>query len=151
MKILRFIILVIFRTFFYTCVEPFDVNINGTKGYVLVDGTITDLDEPQIISLSWFPPNTNFKSSEFSSIIVNTKNTVHIVPLTKADGKHPTRVAMLDPLPRLEEQSVEIAPGLRVRVSAVVWDVIKVNGDPVDVGAKPRRIVHTELVESSTL
>lgn len=60
-----------------------------------------------------------------------------------------TKVAILDPIPKL--RVVELAPDIKVPVVSVSLDVISVAGDPANIGAKPRRIIHTRLIDSKVL
>jgi hypothetical protein len=52
------------------------------------------------------------------------------VPITKGDGKQATKVRILDPLS---------------------LDVFALGGDPVDIGAKARRVVRSRLLDSEVL
>ena len=51
------------------CVEPYSVNFESAKEYIVVDGVITDLDVPQFISLSKTNPEATNESSEFTQTI----------------------------------------------------------------------------------
>ncbi len=73
------------------------------------------------------------------------------VPVSKGEGKRSTKVAVLDPVPRSEVVEVEILPGLKMKISVVEWDVLAIHGDPVDIGAKARRVVQTKLIETVIL
>jgi hypothetical protein len=67
----------------------------------------------------------------------------------KGEGKQSTKVTVLDPIPKLTV--VELAKDVRIPVPQVGLTVLGTNGDPADVGASPRRIVHTRLVDSKIL
>lgn len=71
------------------------------------------------------------------------------VPVANGEGKQSTKIAILDPIPKL--RSVEIAPDVKVAIPTISLDVIAIAGDPADIGAKPRRIVHTKLLDSKVL
>jgi hypothetical protein len=71
------------------------------------------------------------------------------VPVAKGEGKKSTSVELLNPLPKLE--TVELGPGVKVTVPIVQVTVIAVNGDPADIGARPRRVVHARLLDSQVL
>jgi hypothetical protein len=71
------------------------------------------------------------------------------LPVKKGEGKKSTRVSLLDPIPKIT--TVDLAPGLNIPVPQVEVTIVRVEGDPADIGAKPRRIVHTRLVESKVL
>lgn len=67
------------------CVEPYSVNFESAKEYIVVDGVITDLDEPQFITLSKTNPEATNESSEFTQTIW-TKG-LSTLPLEKATAK----------------------------------------------------------------
>ena len=46
---------------------------------------------------------------------------------------------------------VEIAPDVKVPVPRATLPIVAVQGDPVDLGARPRRVVHTRLLDSKVL
>jgi hypothetical protein len=73
------------------------------------------------------------------------------VPLRKGEGKRATNVSILDPIPKTEVMDVEIAPGLFIKLAVVRWDLLDVHGDPVDIGAKPQRVVHTAVTQTTYL
>jgi hypothetical protein len=73
------------------------------------------------------------------------------LPVSEGEGKKPTKMTFLDPIPKFKNTDVEIAPGVIVRVPEVRFGLIDMQGDPVDIGAKPRRVVHTRLIESKVL
>jgi hypothetical protein len=78
-----------------------------------------------------------------------TDVTIFGAPVAKGEGKQSSKVAILDPIPKL--RTVELAPDIKVTVPTVSLDVLAVSGDPANVGAKPRRIVHTRLLDSKVL
>ncbi|HSO31559.1 MAG TPA: hypothetical protein VLT33_03555 [Labilithrix sp.] len=71
------------------------------------------------------------------------------LPVSKGEGKQSTKVELLNPIPKL--QAVELAPGVNVSVPTVNVTVIAVAGDPADIGARPRRVVHARLLDSKVL
>lgn len=71
------------------------------------------------------------------------------IPVAKGEGKKSTRVELLNPVPKLE--AVELAPGVKVTVPTVTFTIIAVNGDPANIGAKPRRVVHARLLDATVL
>jgi hypothetical protein len=71
------------------------------------------------------------------------------LPVSKGEGKQSTKVELLNPIPKL--QAVELAPGVNVSVPTVNVTVIAVAGDPADIGARPRRVVHARLLDSTVL
>ena len=46
---------------------------------------------------------------------------------------------------------VELAPDVKVPIPQINLTIIAVHGDPADIGAKPRRVVHTKLLDSKVL
>jgi hypothetical protein len=62
---------------------------------------------------------------------------------------HAAIFAGVNPIPQL--QTVELAPGVNVSVPTVNVSVLAVHGDPADLGAKPRRVVHARLLDSKVL
>ena len=71
------------------------------------------------------------------------------VPVAKGEGKKSTKIDLLDPIPKLV--TVELAPDVKVAVPQINLTIIAVQGDPADIGAKPRRVVHTRLLDSKVL
>ena len=67
------------------CVDNYQVTIQTTKGYLLVDGTITDLDEPQNITISRTAENATYASSQFTSTVKSEQQIE--TPITKANVK----------------------------------------------------------------
>lgn len=55
------------------CVDDFNADIYTSKEYLLVDGTLTDLNEPQYVSIFSTPKDASFKSSDFTSKIYPTR------------------------------------------------------------------------------
>jgi len=68
------------------------------------------------------------------------------IPVAKGEGKKSTSVELLNLRPKLA--SVELGPGVKVTVPTVGMTIIGVNGDPANIGAKPRRVVHARLLGS---
>ncbi|WP_026994302.1 DUF4249 domain-containing protein [Flectobacillus major] len=68
-----------------SCVETYDVEINTSKGYLLVDGVLTDLNEPQVITISRTLEDASFSSSEYSASIRSKETTT--LPVTQAQVK----------------------------------------------------------------
>jgi hypothetical protein len=66
----------------FACVDTFDVTLKAAKSYLVVDGTITDLDEPQIITISKTQEAATYESSQFTSTISGNKT--NSTPITKA-------------------------------------------------------------------
>ncbi len=71
------------------------------------------------------------------------------IPVAKGEGKKSTKVELLDPIPKIE--MVELAPDVKVPIPQINLKIVAVQGDPADIGAKPRRVVHTKLLDSKVL
>lgn len=71
------------------------------------------------------------------------------LPVAKGEGKQSSKVTILDPIPKLA--TVELAPDVKVPIPVIAVDILAVKGDPADLGAKPRRVVHTRLLDSKVL
>lgn len=65
-----------------SCIDPYKVTVQATQSYLIVEGTITDIDEPQTISIFETSESANYKSSQFTSTI--SPKSSDIVPVTKA-------------------------------------------------------------------
>ncbi len=71
--------------------------------------------------------------------------------LTKGEGKAATRVAIL-PLPKVTCVSPDDPKNeLKLPICGVTAPLIATDADPADLGAKPRRIVSTRVLESTIL
>lgn len=53
----------------FSCINPYKVEIEASRSYLIVDGTITNSDELPIISIFETNEASNFKSSQFTSTI----------------------------------------------------------------------------------
>ena len=78
-----------------------------------------------------------------------TDVTILGIPVAKGEGKKSTKVELLDPIPKIE--MVELAPDVKVPIPQINLKIVAVQGDPADIGAKPRRVVHTKLLDSKVL
>ena len=77
------LLILIFCLFLTTsCIDPYKVTVQSTQSYLIVEGAITDLDEPQTISIFETSETANYKSSEFTATI--TPKSSDIIPVTKA-------------------------------------------------------------------
>ena len=56
----------------------------------------------------------------------------------------------LDPVPRVSVQKVELGPGVVVPMPIVEIDLFRLTADPSNLGAKPRRIIHSARGRMST-
>lgn len=71
------------------------------------------------------------------------------IPVAKGEGKKSTKLDLLDPIPKIA--MVEIAPDVKIPVPQINLTIVAVHGDPADIGARPRRVVHTRLLDSKVL
>lgn len=71
--------------FFISCIDPFKVEVEASKAYIIVDGTITNSEERPIISIFETNESSNFKSSQFTATISPKANDVK--PISKAKVK----------------------------------------------------------------
>jgi hypothetical protein len=90
------------------------------------------------VTSAWKMPNGQDPGTEVS---------VLGAPVTKGEGKNSTKVTILDPIPKIH--MTEIVPGVVVPVPEVNITIFGTNGDPSNIGASPRRIVHTRLIASN--
>lgn len=68
--------------------------------------------------------------------------------MTKGEGKDSAKVTILDPVPKIRMTNITIGSGEPILVPTVQIDLFFTTFDPSNVGAKPRRIVHTRVVET---
>jgi hypothetical protein len=73
------------------------------------------------------------------------------IPVKKGRGKRSARISILEPMARLDWVDVTLPDGQNARLPMlnVGIGVLGLAGDPSDIGAKPRRVVHAR-VESET-
>jgi hypothetical protein len=84
-KTLKYIIFIMLSMSLSSCLEPYDVDIYTSKGYLLIDGTITNLVEEQYISIARTDPDAKYISSEFTSVINPPRKSS--IPLIMAEVK----------------------------------------------------------------
>lgn len=77
--------------------------------------------------------------------------TLFHVPISKGEGKESVKTAILDPVPKIRVDYYEPSPGVKIPVPSVQLDIFRTNVDPTDVGAKPRRVIHTRLLDSTVM
>jgi hypothetical protein len=71
------------------------------------------------------------------------------IPVAKGEGNESTKVEILNPIPK-----VTMVPLSKdVKIPVVVWQVniISTDGDPANIGAAARRVVHARLLDSKVL
>lgn len=75
-------LLALFGLLLAACVDLYNVEIETNKSYLIIEGTVSNLPERQIISIFRTKTDAVFKSSEFTSTIVAQKGGSE--PVTKA-------------------------------------------------------------------
>jgi hypothetical protein len=80
-----------------------------------------------------------------------TELTLFHIPVTKGEGKQATKVSVLDPIPQLRVDQLEVAPGVKVPIVSLSLNLFSLQGDPANIGANPRRVIHTRLLDSQVL
>jgi hypothetical protein len=73
------------------------------------------------------------------------------IPLKKGETKESAKVSILDPIPKVRMQDVWIDKNTRIAVPSVQLDLFHTNMDPTDIGAKPRRVVHSHLMDAQVM
>lgn len=73
------------------------------------------------------------------------------IPLKKGETKESAKVTILDPIPKLRMTEMAIDQNTKIPLPSVQVDLFSTNVDPTDIGAKPRRVVHSHLVDSQVM
>jgi hypothetical protein len=76
------------------------------------------------------------------------------IPLKKGEGKNSTRVGILEPVLGVTTQENQNPGGgdpLQLPTLKAGIDIFSLAGDPVDIGADARRVVHVELLEEKPM
>jgi hypothetical protein len=73
------------------------------------------------------------------------------IPLKKGETKESARVSILDPIPKVRMHDVWIDRNTRIAVPSVQLDIFFTNMDPTDIGAKPRRVIHSHPVDTQVM
>ncbi len=75
------------------------------------------------------------------------------LPVKKAPptSKRPTKVTLLDPIPKLVTVPLDREGTIKVPVPQVGITVLGVDGDPVDIAATARRVVHAKVASQRAL
>lgn len=75
------------------------------------------------------------------------------IPLKKApkESKRPTKIVILDPLPKVHMVPVDEDGKVKIPVPQVGVTVLGVDGDPVDIAALARRVVHARVTSQRVL
>ncbi len=80
-----------------------------------------------------------------------TDLTVFHIPVSKGEGKDSAKVSVLDPIPKVRIDYLEIGPGVKIPVPSVQLEIFSATTDPSNIGAKPRRVIHSHLVDSTIM
>jgi hypothetical protein len=73
------------------------------------------------------------------------------LPLSKGEGKDSPTTAILDPTKIIQVDQIEIAPGVKVPIVRVHLPLLTTNVDPTNIGAKPLRVIHSRLLDSTVM
>lgn len=73
------------------------------------------------------------------------------VPIGKGETKDSPTVNLLDPIPKLRVTEYQISKDVKVPIVSLEIDLFSTNADPTNLGAKPRRVVHSRLVDSQVM
>lgn len=73
------------------------------------------------------------------------------IPLKKGETKESAKISILDPIPKVRMHDVWIDRNTRIAVPSVQLDVFFTNIDPADIGAKPRRVIHSHPVDTQVM
>lgn len=68
--------------------------------------------------------------------------------VSKGEGKDAAKVTILDPVPKIRMTNIAIGSGEPILVPTVQIDLFQTSFDPSNVGAKPRRIIHTRVIDT---
>jgi hypothetical protein len=80
-----------------------------------------------------------------------TDVTLFHIPIAKGEGKDSGKVSILDPIPKVRIDYLEVGPGVKIPVPSIQLEIFGATTDPSNLGAKPRRIIHTHLVDSTVM
>jgi hypothetical protein len=71
------------------------------------------------------------------------------VPVKKGQGKRSSKIQILDPTPVMAELEIpgEANEKIKVPVPQIVFNLLRVAGDPSDIGAPSRQVIRVEVLE----
>lgn len=81
----------------------------------------------------------------------NPEITVLHIPVKKGETKESAKVTILDPIPKIRSADLQLDKNTTISVPSVQIDIFHTNMDPTDIGAKPRRVVHSHVVETQVM
>lgn len=75
------------------------------------------------------------------------------VSVAKGEGKQSGKVTLFDPIPRFRVDYVEVAPGVKLPLVSLTMPFLNMssNVDPTNPGARPSRVIHTRVLESTSM
>ena len=73
---------------------------------------------------------------------------IFTIPIHRGEGKSSQQLKLLD---IVHPATIQLAPGVQVRGVMVSMDLLTVEADPVDVVAKARRVIHTRVLDTTTM
>jgi hypothetical protein len=73
--------------------------------------------------------------------------TLFHVPISKGEGKDSAKTTILDPVPQVKVDYLELGPGVKVPIVSLHINLFSTNADPSNLGAKPRRVIHTRVLD----
>ncbi|MDF2691809.1 MAG: hypothetical protein K0S65_192 [Labilithrix sp.] len=77
--------------------------------------------------------------------------TLFHIPVAKGEGKDSAKVSILDPIPKLRVDYYEPSPGVKIPLLSIQLDIFSATTDPSNLGAKPRRVIHSRLLDSKLM
>ena len=77
-------------------------------------------------------------------------NLFHL-PIAKGEGKDSATVDILDPIPKIRIVEIPLDQNTKIPVVTFQIDLFSASTDPSNIGAKPRRIVHSHLLDSQVM
>ncbi len=72
-------------------------------------------------------------------------------PVARGEGRDSAKTSILDPVPKLRVYAWEPSPGVKIPIPTVELDIFRTNVDPANLGSKPRRVIHSRLLDSAIM
>lgn len=76
------------------------------------------------------------------------------IPLHRGEGKQSTKISILNPIPKIvhsESPNPDTNSGVKLPSQSIQFTILGIGGDPADIGARPRRVVHAKVLEEHAL
>lgn len=115
-------------------------NLRGKKLRV-APGTTRAVMKIEVVS-AWKLPSGQDPGSDVS---------LFRIPLSKGEGKDSAKVSILDPIPKVSVDYLELGPGVKIPIVSIQLDIFRATTDPSNLGAKPRRVIHSRLLDSTVM